>query len=166
MAKQKGIPTVQACEGLAAPVLEKLGLRLWDVRFEKEGAGWYLRYFIDRDGGVNIKDCEDFSKEMSKLLDEADPIEQSYVLEVSSPGIERQLSKDWHFAACMGELVTVRLIRPVDGIREFTGELSTYEGDEVTILLAPDVDGEEPVAMTFTKKESAYIRLYADFDSE
>lgn len=163
MAKQN---TVQVAEKLIMPVLEQLGLRLWDVRFEKEGADWYLRYLIDKDGGVNIRDCEAVNKAIDKILDAEDPIDRSYVLEVSSPGAERLFTRDWHFGRYMGELVTVRLIRPVDGTRDFVGELAGFDGENITILLDGGEDGAGTgTAMTFAKKESAYVKLYVDFET-
>lgn len=154
--------TVQIAEALAAPVAEALGFTLWDVRFEKEGTNWYLRYFIDKSGGVNIQDCTDFSRAVDKLLDEADPIQQSYTLEVCSPGIERQLVRDHHFQQYLGYRVTVRLIRPVDGVRDFTGTLVTKTGDEIRLLL--DDEEGDAVEMVFAKGEAAYVKLYADFN--
>ncbi len=160
MAESKKGSTAQTAEQLAQPVLEELGLRLWDVVFEKEGSGWYLRYLLDKDGGVDINDCEAFSRRMDQVLDEADPISQSYTLEVSSPGIERALTRDWHFAACMGQMVSVRFIRPVDGVRDFVGTLAGYEDGEVTMLLEDDIE------MTFRRPEASFIRLYYDFSKE
>ena len=162
MAQQKGKRpnTAAVCAELAAPVAEELGVYLWDVAFEKEGAGWYLRYFIDKDqeGGVDIDTCEEFSRRMSDLLDEADPIPQSYTLEVGSPGVERKLTKVWHFQKYLGEPVLVRLIRPVEGVRDFVGELAAYHEDG-TIDLALDEESE----MSFTLDETAYVRLYEEF---
>lgn len=103
------------CRALAEPLAQRLGLRIWDVRFVKEGADWYLRVFIDREGGVSIDDCVDLSRLLSPALDEADPIDCSYCLEVSSPGVERELTRPEHFEAYTGRPVTVRLIRPRDG---------------------------------------------------
>lgn len=103
------------CRTLAEPLARQLGLRIWDVRFVKEGADWYLRVFIDRDGGVSIDDCVDLTRLLSPALDEADPIDQSYCLEVSSPGVERELTRPEHFEAYRGRAVTVRLIRPRTG---------------------------------------------------
>jgi ribosome maturation factor RimP len=153
----KKAATVDIARRLAAPILEELGLQLWDVRFEKEGSGWYLRYFIDKEGGININDCEAVSRRVDALLDEEDPIQQSYVLEVSSPGIERQLVKDWHFERYIGQKVAVRLIRPVEGVRDFIGTLVGKVGDNITILL------EDDVQMTYETGEAAYTRLYIDF---
>ena len=95
--------TAAIAEELAAPILEEMGLQLWDVVYEKEGSGWYLRYYVDKEGGIDINSCEAFSRAISDVLDEADPIDGSYTLEVSSPGIERALTRDWHFEALMGQ---------------------------------------------------------------
>ena len=161
MAAVKKPNTVAVATQLAQPVLEELGLKLWDVRFEKEGSIWFLRYFLEKDGGINIQDCENFSRAVSKLLDEADPIEQSYYLEVSSPGVERELVKDWHFQEYLGEDVNVRLIRPVEGIRDFTGKLLSLEGDLVTILMEGE---QEDLEMSFHRSEAAFVRLVDHFD--
>lgn len=150
--------TVAVVTELVSPVAEEMGLILWDVRFEKEGASWYLRIFIDKSGGVTIDDCEAFSRRVSPMLDEADPIVQSYCLEVSSPGVERELRKDWHFKEYLGCPVSVRLIRPVDGVRDFVGELSAFGEGRVCILL------DEESEMTFALDEAAFVRLYDDFD--
>lgn len=159
MAHKKGGNTVQTAERLIKPVIEERGLILWDTRFEKEGSQWYLRYFIDKEGGVNINDCEYVSRAVDKLLDEADPIEQSYVLEVSSPGIERELVKDWHFAEYAGSRVQVRFIRAVNGKRDFSGELLSKDGDTIKILLDGDIE------MSFSKSEASSVKLATDFES-
>ena len=156
---KKGGSTVQTAQRLIKPVVEELGLILWDTRFEKEGSRWYLRYFIDKEGGVNIKDCETVSRAIEKLLDEADPIEQSYTLEVSSPGIERELIKDWHFEMYAGSKVHVRFIRPVNGQRDFYGELLSKNGDDITILLGGDVE------MSFHRAEASSVKLAADYET-
>lgn len=160
MPNKKKESTVQIAERLVMPVIKERGLELWDTRFEKEGSQWYLRYFIDKEGGVNIGDCEYVSRAVDKLLDEADPIDQSYTLEVSSPGIERELVKDWHFEKYIGYGVNVRLIRAADGRRDFTGELLRKDGAEITILL----DGG--VEMSFSKSEAASVRLAGDYEPE
>ena len=150
--------TVGIATEIAAPVLEKLGLSLWDVRFEKEGSTWFLRYFIDKPGGVTIDDCESFSRAVDPLLDAADPIEQSYCLEVSSPGTERELVRPEHFAAYLGREVHVRFIRPRDGLREFDATLLGYEGNAASLRLP---DGRE---ITAAKSETASIRLVDNYD--
>ncbi|MEG2295940.1 MAG: ribosome maturation factor RimP [Oscillospiraceae bacterium] len=149
--------TVAICTQLAQPVLLELGLTLWDVRYEKEGSSWFLRYFIEKEGGININDCECFSRKIDKILDTNDPVDQSYYLEVSSPGIERQLVKDWHFEQYIGSEINVKLIRPVEGVREFTGPLVSYKQGEVCMLIDEDVE------MNFQKSEAASICLYVNF---
>lgn len=113
--REKRPNTVAVVTALAEPLAKEMGLILWDVRFEKEGSSWFLRVFIDRDEGLTMGECEDYTRRINVLLDEADPIEQSYYLEVGSPGVERELTKDWHFERYLGAPVQVRLYRPVDG---------------------------------------------------
>ena len=142
---------------IAQPLAQELGLKLWDVRFLKEGANWYLRVFIDKEGGVCIDDCVNMSHALDEPLDEDDTITQSYNLQVSSPGLERELTRDFHFTENLGKPVILRLIRPCDGVREFRGELSAYDKGDVTITL----DGE--LQMTALKSEIAFVKL-DDFD--
>lgn len=149
--------TVAKVAEIVAPYAEKLGLDIWDIRFVKEGTDWYLRIFIDKDGGVSIDDCVDLTHAITKPLDDADPISQSYLLEVSSPGVERELITDSHFEKYIGAAVMMRLIRPIDKIRDFSGTLKTYENGLITVELA---DGEE---LTVNKKETSYVKL-DDFD--
>ena len=157
MAK-KDSPTVSRVQALAQPVVESLGLILWDVRFEKEGAGWFLRIFIDREEGVTIDDCEAVSRQLDPILDEADPIEQSYYLEVSSPGLGRELRKPAHFSYAMGKEIKLRLIRPdASGRRDFAGVLEGYE--DGVIRLAED---GEP--LTFSENDCAFVKLDDDSD--
>lgn len=146
--------TVSRVWGIAEPIAEELGLILWDVCFEKEGANHYLRLFIDKADGVGIDDCVNMSHAMDAPLDEADLIDCAYNLQVSSPGIERKLTRDFHFDYAMGEKVIVKLIRPFEGQREFKGVLIDYseEGD-VTIEL------DEDNTMTAQKKEIAWVKL-------
>jgi len=154
MPKEKKKPTVAAVEPFIRPEVETRGLALWDIRFEKEGSLWYLRVFIDKPGGVSIDDCEAVSRAVSDRLDEADPIEQSYILQVSSPGIERDLVKKEHFDAYPGRMIHVRLIRPVEGLRDFYGKLESADaGGNITILMDDDLE------MTFQLKEAAFVRL-------
>ena len=137
---------------LAAPVVEAHGCTLWDVEYVREGGEWFLRLYIDKEGGVSINDCEEISRPVSDLLDEADPIEGSYTFEVSSAGLERALKKPEHFAACMGQTVDVKFYRPVDGGKERTGVLEDYRDGDVT------VDG-----VTYEKKDIAAVRLHVTF---
>ena len=153
----KGGNTVKIVWDIVEPFAEELGLKIWDVRFLKEGSSWYLRIFIDKDGGVSIDDCVDLTHAINKPLDEADPIEQAYFLEVSSPGVERDLVRDEHFSAYIGEKIKVKTIRPVEGKREFSGILADYSDGNITIKL------DDESGFTFTKKEASWIKV-DDFD--
>ena len=138
-------------------VLE-LGYELVDVEYAKvKGQDDELVVYIDKEGGVNINDCEAISRRVSDLLDEADPIQGSYVLEVGSAGADRALKKPEHFAQCMGQEVDVKLYRPREGRKEFTGTLAGYDQGNVTVT---QPDGAEVV---FEKKEIALVRLHLDF---
>lgn len=138
---------------LAQPIVEQAGCTLWDVEYVKEAGEWFLRVYIDKEGGVDINDCEAVSRLLSDLLDEADPIQGSYTFEVSSAGLDRPLKKPEHFAACAGQQVDVRFYRPVDGRKEYTGALVGCDGDgNVT------VDDK-----TFEKKDVAQVRLHVTF---
>lgn len=141
--KSKG-NTAAAVRKLCEPIAAGLGLRLWDVRLEKEGALWYLRIYIDKDGGVTLDDCEAMSRAADGPIDLLDPVEQSYFLEVCSPGIERELRRPEHFAQMAGREVCVVFFRPIDGEKEVVGELAGLDtgGDEKEIVLR-DLDGAE-----------------------
>ena len=149
----KGGNTVGAVRAIAEPIAQSLGLSIWDVRFLKEGATWYLRIFIDKPGGVSIDDCVDLTHAINGPLDEADPIEQAYCLEVSSPGVERELTRDEHFAAYLGAPVKVRTIRPVDGARDFAGTLEDYADGQIILRL------ESGAGLRFEKKEVSWVKL-------
>ncbi len=148
----KGKNTVLAVWELAEPFAQQMNLSLWDVRFLKEGSDWYLRIFIDKDGGVSIDDCADFSRAIDKALDELDPIEQAYFLEVCSPGLERDLVREEHFNAYVGEKIKVKMIRPVEGKREFNGILESYADGNITVKMSDET------VLTFTKKETSWIK--------
>ena len=157
--KGKGGNTVNAVWEIAEPIAKSLGYELWDVRFEKEGANWYLRIFIDKEDGISINDCVDMSHAIDKPLDEADPIEQSYCLEVCSPGLERDLKRDAHFEKSIGKKIMVKLIRPVDGRREFKGTLESYDNGNFELLV------EDGTKLMINKKETSYVKL-DDFGGE
>lgn len=108
------------------------GVTLWDVRFLKEGANWYLRVFIDKPEGISIDDCTAVSHAIDPIIDEADPIDKSYYLEVCSPGVERELTRPWHYEAVLGEKIKIKLYKALDGKKEFTGLLKT-SGDTLII---------------------------------
>ena len=146
--------TVSQVWEIAEPIAEELGLILWDVCFEKEGANYYLRIFIDKEDGVGIEDCVNMSHAMDTPLDEADLIDRQYNLQVSSPGIERKLTRDFHFDYFMGEKVILRLIRPFEGQREFKGVLIDYSEEG-----AVTIEFDEENTMTAEKKEIAWVKL-------
>lgn len=149
--------TVSRVAEIVTPYAKELGLEIWDIRFVKEGTDWYLRIFIDKEGGVSIDDCVDLTHAITKPLDEADPISQSYLLEVSSPGVERELITDAHFEKFIGAKVMLRLIRPVDKVRDFGGILKKYENGVITVELQ---DGN---ILEVNKKDTSYVKL-DDFD--
>lgn len=152
MAK-KGGNTAEVVTQIVRPVIEQLGLSLWDVRFVKEGAQYYLRIFIDSENGITIEDCEKVSRAVDLPLDEADPISQSYCLEVCSPGIERELKRDEHFQAFLGSPVMVKMIRPVEGLgKEFSGILENSDKLGVKISVNGNV-------VTINKKDTVWIKL-------
>lgn len=142
---------------LALPVVESAGCKLWDVEYVKEAGSWFLRVYIDKEGGVSINDCEAISRPLSDLLDQADPIEGSYTFEVSSAGADRALKKPEHFAACLGSEVEVRLYRPQEGKKDWVGVLSAYGDDGAITLTTPA--GEK----VFQKQDVAHSRLYVRF---
>lgn len=144
---------------LISPLAEEMGYYLWDVEFVKEGADKYLRITIDKEDGINIEDCEKFHRGIDPLLDEADPIDEAYILEVSSPGIERDLKCDEHILACIGMDVEVRLFAPLTpgGAKIFKGVLAGLN-DDGDILV--DIDGNET---SFKKDKVAKIATVYDF---
>lgn len=119
---------------LIKTTVEEQGVNLWDVRFLKEGASWYLRVFIDKEEGITIDDCTNVSHAIDPVIDEADPIDKAYFLEVCSPGLERELTRPEHFEKMVGQKVTVKLYKAIDGKKEFTGILKAC-GEEVIISL-------------------------------
>lgn len=154
MANIKGGNTVTKVWKLCEPIVNSLGLRLWDVRYTKEGADWYLRIFIDKDDRIDVSDCEAVSRAVDEPLDELDPIKNSYNLEVCSPGVERELVRDEHFEKYIDQNIKVKMLRPIEGIgREFAGVLKSYNNGELTIC---DHDGENDI--TINKKDASWIK--------
>ena len=141
---------------LAAPAIAEQGCTLWDVAYVKEAGTWYLRVLLDKEGGVDIDDCEAVSRAVDPVLDEKDPIPESYRFEVCSAGLERQLKRPSDFERYVGEPVLVKLYRPRDGQKEFPGRLVRYEDGAVTI----EMRGRE---VTFDKAEVALVRLRVEF---
>ena len=155
--KKKGGNTVNTVWAIAAPLAESLGLVLWDVKFVKEGANWYLRVIIDKEGGVSIDDCVAMNDALDAPLDEADPIEQSYNLQISSAGVERELVRDFHFQTFMGADIIVKFRTAVNDAKLHKCILRGYGGGKVTVEFA---DGS---LYTFDKKDASSIKL-DDFD--
>ena len=140
---------------LCMPLIEEMGLILWDVEFLKEGAEHYLRIYIDKEGGVGIDECEALSRRMNEILDREDFIDQEYIFEVSSPGLFRPLKREYDFKHSVGRMVEAHTFAPKDGQKEFFGTLTAYSDDDITI----SIDGTDTV---FTKKELSLIRLYTE----
>ena len=140
----------------AEPVVQAHGCTLWDVEYVREGADWFLRVYIDKDGPVDISDCENVSRALDPILDEEDPIPDSYTFEVCSAGCERVLKRPGDFQQFLGSKVLLRLYRPRDGRKEYIGVLKDYQDGTISLEV-----GEE--AMTFTPEETAMVRLYAEF---
>ena len=152
----KGKAVENRTEELLAPIAEENGVEIYDVEYLKEGCDWYLRAYIDKPEGVNIQDCENVSRALSDKLDEVDFIDDAYILEVSSPGLGRTLKKDKHLEKSLGEEVELRLYKPRDKQKEFTGILKSFDADSVII----ETEEEEKV---FARSEIALIRLAFDF---
>ena len=137
--------------------MESRGYELVDVEYVKEAGTWYLRLYIDKEGGITINDCEEVSRLFGDRLDEEDFIEDAYVMEVSSPGLDRPLKKEKDYVRSMGKKVEIRTYRPVEKQKEFCGILSAYDDNSVTITL------EEGQSMVFQKADIALIRLAFEF---
>ena len=125
---------------VAEQVASELGYFVWDVDYVKEGTEWFLRIDIDKEKGVNIEDCEKYSRTIDPLLDELDPIEEQYTLQISSPGLERVIKNDFHLEHCLGTEVCVRLYAPINGFKEYIGELLSYTADTITVYVDEAVE--------------------------
>ncbi len=153
---KKTAGTTEIVKEIVLPVCEQMGLELWDVTFEKEGADWFLKVLVDKEGGIDILECEKFSRSIDPLIDERDPIEQSYYLEVGSPGLGRRLRTKEHFEAFLENEVYVRLIRPdEDKNREYEGILKSYNNGEITV----EVNNSHK---TVRINDAAYVKLCDD----
>lgn len=142
---------------LLEPIVEQMELSLVDIEYVKEGGSWYLRAYIDKEGGVTVDDCEAVSRAFSDVLDREDYIEESYIFEVSSPGLGRPLKKEKDFVRSIGEELEVRTYKAVDGCKEFYGILTAHTADQFTIVTEDDVE------IVFDKKEVALVRLALHF---
>ena len=143
-------------EELLRPIAEANQVEIYDVEYVKEGNEWFLRAYIDKEGGVDINDCVAVSRILSDKLDEEDFIDEAYTLEVSSPGLGRTLKKDKHLEKSLGEEVEIKTYKPIEKCKEFAGILKAYDADSITI----ETDGKEKV---FTRADIALIRLALDF---
>ncbi len=143
-------------EQLLVPIAEKCQVSVYDVEYVKEGSDYYLRAYIDKPEGVNIQDCENVSRALSDALDAEDFIPDAYILEVSSPGLGRALKKDKHLQASIGQEVEIKLFKPIDKCKEFSGILESFDGAVIVIR-----EGE--ASRTFQRSDVALIRLAFDF---
>lgn len=141
---------------LAEPIVTAAGCSIWDVEYVREGTVWFLRIYIDKDGGVDIDDCENISRAMDPVLDEKDPIPSAYTFEVCSAGLERALKRPSDFERFLGSDILVRLYKPKNGSKEYACVLRGYEDGDVTV----EYGGEN---ITFKKSEVALVRLRATF---
>ena len=146
----------EALEKIAADVCERHGVYIYNTEYKKEGSEYYLRLYIDKDSGVTIEDCENVSREISPLLDDFTFIKEAYIFEVSSPGIDRALTRDWHFEKVMGQEIDIKLFAPLEGKKEISGVLSKYENGEITVM----VNDKE---ITIEKSKAASVRLAFTF---
>ena len=142
---------------LLKPIVESAGVEIYDVEYVKEGSDFYLRCYIDRDGGVNIQDCETVSRALSDQLDAEDYIEDAYILEVSSPGLGRTLKKEKHLSKSIGMEVELKTFKPVNGSKDFEGVLKAFDNDTLTLTVEDDQD------LVFQRKDIAVIKLALDF---
>ena len=147
----------QQTEELFLPIIESHGFELVDVEYVKEAGTWYLRAYIDKPGGITVDDCEVVSRAFSDILDEKDYIEDTYIFEVSSPGLGRPLKKEKDFARSIGEEVEIRTYRAIDRQKEFIGILVEYDKDTVTI------EYEDETTQKFERNDIALIRLALHF---
>ena len=144
-------------EQLITPIIERMNFELVDVEYVKEGGTWYLRAYIDKEGGITVNDCEAVAREMNEILDQEDFVEDSYVFEVSSPGLGRPLKKEKDYIRSMGKEIEIRTYRAINREKEFYGILKAYDEKTVTIEM------EDGQTMTFEKADIALIRLAFDF---
>ena len=144
-------------EEILRKITDANGLTIYDVEYVKEGGEWYLRGYIDKEGGVTIDDCELVSRAVSDVMDRDDFIEDAYILEISSPGLGRALKKDKHLAGSIGEEVELKTYKPVDGAKEYMGLLKAFDKDTITIELKNNTE------KVFQRDTVAQIRLTVDF---
>lgn len=147
----------QKAEAILTPIVEQHGFELVDVEYVKEGSNWYLRGYIDKEGGITVNDCETVSRAFSDRLDEEDFIEEAYIMEISSPGLGRALKKEKDFQRSMGKNLEIHTYRAIDKQKEFYGVLTAYDENSVTILQ------DDEKERLFQKSDIAFIRLAFDW---
>lgn len=141
---------------MAEPIAKENGCYLYDVEYLKEGGFWFLRVYVDKEGGISLDECELVSRSLSEVLDKEDPIDRNYYLEVSSPGVERKLKTPEHFKRYLGETVDVGLYKAIGGAKQLTGTLKDYDGETVSL----EVGGE---TVAIPQKETTVVHLHFDF---
>lgn len=146
----------ETVRAFSEPIVKQFGCSLWDVEYVREGSDWFLRLYIDKEGGVDISDCEAISRAVDPILDEKDPIPDSYNFEVCSAGLERTLKRPSDFEQFLGSSVNIRLYKPLNGAKEFVGTLTGYADGDVTAEIAGTTH-------TFRKADIAQVRLHVDF---
>lgn len=161
MAKAKDIEV--KTEAILKPIADNNSVSVYDVEYVKEGSDYYLRCYIDKEGGVTIDDCENVSRALSDALDKDDYIDDAYILEVSSPGLGRTLKKDKHLSYSIGEEVEVKTYKAMEGCKEFTGILKSYDADTITVTVPSGKKNDQEKDMAFDRKNIAIIRLTLDF---
>ncbi|MCR4841162.1 MAG: ribosome maturation factor RimP [Lachnospiraceae bacterium] len=155
MAKKNDIEN--RAEELITPIINENGFKIYDVDYSKEGGNYYLRVFIDKEGGITIDDCEKVSREFNEILDREDFIEDAYIFEVSSPGLGRRLTKNRHFENSLGEEVVLKLFKAQDGQKEFVGILKSFDDKTVTVTINESED------KVFNRADISGVRLTLDF---
>lgn len=144
-------------EELITPLIDAEGFELVDVEYVKEGADWYLRVYIDKDGGITVNDCEKISRAFNEILDREDYIDDAYIFEVSSPGLLRPLKKDKDYQRNLGKLLEVKLFAPLNGVKEFEAELNSYDKESATLVMDDDTE------VTVKRSEISLIRPAIEF---
>ncbi|CDD59066.1 ribosome maturation factor RimP [[Bacteroides] pectinophilus] len=144
-------------EELITPLIDAEGFELVDVEYVKEGADWYLRVYIDKDGGITVNDCEKISRAFNEILDREDYIDDAYIFEVSSPGLLRPLKKDKDYQRNLGKLLEVKLFAPLNGVKEFEAELKSYDKESATLVMDDDTE------VTVKRSEISLIRPAIEF---
>lgn len=150
-------------EEILTPIAENNGVWIYDVEYVKEGADYYLRGYIDKEDGVTIDDCENVSRAVSEVLDQDDFIDDAYIMEISSPGLGRTLKKDRHFENSLGEEVELKTYKPIDGTKEFVGNLKAFDSENITLEIPNPKNKDAFEDRVFNRKEVSVVRLTIDF---